>query len=142
MDELIERLAEVLPPKPLGANPPAFMVTPVQAAEIHNRFARLVTALEAAREDACVALVADIRFACGDNGKRMQPELVEFIRGLAEDAERLDWLDAQRGDDVQGSYPDEPQLVGHYWSIDGQCTDVRTAIDQARGKGGEGVAGG
>ena len=49
-------------------------------------------ALEAAREDACVALVADIRFACGDNGKRMQPELVEFIRGLAADAERLDWL--------------------------------------------------
>lgn len=45
-------------------------------------------ALEAAREDACVALVADIRFACGDNGKRMQPELVEFIRELAEDAER------------------------------------------------------
>ena len=43
-------------------------------------------ALEAAREDACVALVADIRFACGDNGKRMQPELVEFIRGLAADA--------------------------------------------------------
>ena len=49
-------------------------------------------ALEAAREDACVALVADIRFACGDNGKRMQPELVEFIRELAEDAERYRWL--------------------------------------------------
>lgn len=49
-------------------------------------------ALEAAREDACVALVADIRFACGDNGKRMQPELVEFIRGLAEDAGRYRFL--------------------------------------------------
>ena len=30
----------------------------------------------------------NIRFACGDNGKRMQSELVEFIRGLAADAER------------------------------------------------------
>jgi len=49
-------------------------------------------ALEAAREDAYVALVVDIRVACGDNGKRSQPELVEYIRGLARDAERYRWL--------------------------------------------------
>lgn len=49
----------------------------------------LLDALEAARKDACVSLVADIRFACGDNGKRMQPELVEYIRELAHSHARL-----------------------------------------------------
>ena len=29
-----------------------------------------------------LGLLADIREACGDNGKRMQPELVEYIREL------------------------------------------------------------
>jgi len=29
-----------------------------------------------------LGLLADIREACGDNGKRMQPELVEYIRDL------------------------------------------------------------
>lgn len=48
----------------------------------------LVDALEAARGDGCVSLVVDIRWACGDKGKRMQQELVEFIRALAADAER------------------------------------------------------
>ena len=52
----------------------------------------LLDALDAAQEHACVKLVADIRFACGDNGRRMQPELVEFIRELAADAARYRWL--------------------------------------------------
>lgn len=52
----------------------------------------LLDALEAARADACVALVADIRWACGDKGKRMQPELVEYVRELARDAARYRWL--------------------------------------------------
>lgn len=59
-------------------------------------------------------------------------EAAAALEAAREDSERLDWLDTQRGDDVQGSYPEEPQLVGHYWSVDGQCTDVRTAIDAAR----------
>ena len=63
-------------------------------------------ALEAAGEDACVALLTDIRWACGDKGKRMQPELVEFIRELAVDAERYRWLRAEaaryKGDDPPG----------------------------------------
>ncbi|TCP06595.1 hypothetical protein [Caldimonas thermodepolymerans] len=53
---------------------------------------QLAAALEAAREDAYVALVVDIRLACGDNGKRSQPELVEYIRELTRDAERYRWL--------------------------------------------------
>ena len=62
---------------------------------LERAHAALLARVEAAERDAdgaCVALVADIRFACGDNGKRMQPELVEFIRGLALDAGRYRWL--------------------------------------------------
>lgn len=36
-----------------------------------------------------LSLLADIRKACGDNGKRMQPELVELIGELATERERL-----------------------------------------------------
>ena len=78
MDELIGELRELcaIEGRPLTVGERARTKIAMSAA----------AALEAAREDACVALVADIRFACGDNGKRMQPELVEFIRGLAADA--------------------------------------------------------
>ena len=94
----------------------------------------LAAALEAAREDACVSLVADIRFACGDNGTRMQPELVEFIRELAKDAERYRWLrDSQK---VAGSGP-EIRL----WNRDEvtygrelHAHGLDAAIDQARGR--------
>jgi uncharacterized coiled-coil DUF342 family protein len=46
-----------------------------------------IAELEAERDQhqttatALIALLADIRKACGDNGTRMQPELVEFIEG-------------------------------------------------------------
>ena len=98
--------------------------------EARDDLAALLAALEAAREDACVSLVADIRFACGDNGKRMQPELVEFIRELAEDAERLDFVMRH----VRGW---ELRRIG----IHTNGGDYRPAIDQARGKGG-GAGGG
>lgn len=36
-----------------------------------------------------LSLLADIRKACGDNGKRMQPELVEFIGELTTERDQL-----------------------------------------------------
>jgi len=85
-----------------------------------------------------VALVADIRFACGDNGKRMQPQLVEFIRELAEDAERYRWLrdSPERPCRVPCAYAVMPGDVEHPTPIGGATLDA--AIDQARGKGGGG----
>ena len=103
-------------------------------------------ALEAAREDACVSLVADIRFACGDNGKRMQPELVEFIRGLAQDAERYRQAREAASAFLAVSFPPEfdgcPEEVSRayrYWhgrmvSLFG-AQEFDAAIDQARGNG-------
>ena len=83
-------------------------------------------ALEAAREDVCVSLVADIRWACGDNGKRMQPELVEFIRELTADAERWRALRELDGGEIYA-------LLGDCDGIHPEQADA--AIDQARGKG-------
>lgn len=41
---------------------------------------------------AALGLLSRMRFACGDNGLRMQDELEEYLRGLAEDAARYRWL--------------------------------------------------
>ena len=43
-------------------------------------------------EMACIKLLADIRFACGDNGKRMQDELVQYIAELYRQAEIVEHL--------------------------------------------------
>lgn len=40
-------------------------------------------------------LVCDVRFALGDDGKRMQDELIELCAALRKDAERYRWLRAQ-----------------------------------------------
>lgn len=102
------------------------------------RFRELLAALEAAREDACVALVADIRFACGDNGKRSQPELVEYIRGLARDAARYRWLREECKSPIGGltiASVTEWGLEG--WSGDDPDNRIDAAIDQARWKAGQ-----
>ena len=39
-------------------------------------------------EGAALALLSRMRFACGDNGKRMQDDLEDYLRGLRKDAER------------------------------------------------------
>lgn len=41
-----------------------------------------------------LALLSRMRFACGDNGLRMQDELEDYLRGLAKDAARYRWLRA------------------------------------------------
>ena len=41
---------------------------------------------------AALRLVADVRAAIGDDGKRMQPELVEYCKAMKRDAERYRWL--------------------------------------------------
>lgn len=43
-------------------------------------------------ECAALALLSRMRFACGDNGKRMQDELEEYLRGLKLDAERYRFI--------------------------------------------------
>ena len=73
-------------------------------------------------------LLSRMRLACGDNGKRMQPELVEFIRGLARDAQRYRWL--RDG----GLYRVGFDSVGST-SLDDLDTAIDAAIDAARREG-------
>jgi hypothetical protein len=39
-------------------------------------------------EHSLLSFLADLRIALGDNGKRMQPELIEYAKELAKDAAR------------------------------------------------------
>lgn len=45
-------------------------------------------ALRATQSDTLLRLLCDLRFALGDNGARMQHDLVEYARGMRADAER------------------------------------------------------
>lgn len=67
--------------------------------------------------------------AASDDAFRFLRTHGEALAGLVRDAERLDWLDSQRGDDVRHDSEGAPCLVGHYWGVEGQCHDIRTAID-------------
>lgn len=49
--------------------------------------------LLAEQENTLLKLVVDIRWACGDEGKRMQPELIEYIRELKEKADKYQVID-------------------------------------------------
>ncbi|MFT0533972.1 hypothetical protein ACMHYJ_14255 [Castellaniella hirudinis] len=78
----------------------------------HHDFARHIeAAVLQSYESQLLRLLVDIRFAAGDDGKRMQPELVEHIAALRKDAERYRWLKANIQDDytLPGGYyiPDE-----------------------------------
>lgn len=52
--------------------------------------AQLIAERDAAVEsmNSCLGLVADLRAALGDDGRRMQPELIEYAKQLSMDAER------------------------------------------------------
>lgn len=82
---------------------------------------------------ALVHLLTDIRFASGDCGRRMQDELVEYIRELRRDADRMDWISKHTRCD--------PDMSGnhHWWPssfnqrIRGNT--FRAAIDRAMEEG-------
>lgn len=56
-----------------------------------------------------LSLVADIREAVGDKGKMMQPELVEYIRGLKNEVDLLKTLLTEAANDLNewGDYVPE-----------------------------------
>lgn len=48
--------------------------------------------VESATVAAALRLVAEVRHACGDDGKRMQDELVQYVSETAKDVARYRWL--------------------------------------------------
>lgn len=75
-----------------------------------------------------LSLLADIRIACGDNGKRMQDELVAYISELAQDKARLDsgCIKTRERDDFGQEYDRLSNGI-----------DLRAAIDAARVENGD-----
>lgn len=78
-----------------------------------------MTKIELQRQNiALLNLIADIRFAIGDDGKRMSDELIEYCRELSKDAEQyryavaiggnqsMNWLDVYDDWDGEGSFTD------------------------------------
>lgn len=69
-------------------------------AEKHGGDALLVEAadeiesLRADRDRSQITTLVDIRYAVGDDGKRMQAELVEYIKGIVAERDRLRELGA------------------------------------------------
>lgn len=59
-----------------------------------DEITQLRAKLDDARSDmvAALSLVADVRAAIGDDGKRMQSELIEYCKAMKRDAERYRWL--------------------------------------------------
>lgn len=81
------------------------------AVDLLRKQSARIAELEAERDEhqstatALIALLADIRKACGDNGTRMQPELVEFIGAMSTErdqlraeVERMDFIEKEFGD--------------------------------------------
>jgi len=94
--DAVRNLQENLKSTELRANANAEMFKGLQA-ELHatNNFASCAK-LELERvqteRDILLKLLVDIRFAPGDDGKRMSDELVEYCRELRKDVERYRWL--------------------------------------------------
>ena len=51
--------------------------------------------------EAALRLVTDVRAVIGDDGRRMQPELIEYCKAMKRDAERYRWLRNDSGDDFE-----------------------------------------
>lgn len=77
-----------------------------------------------ANDQAAMGWLTSLRWASGDRGERMLPELVTHIEGLAKDAGRLDLLDS-----LCESYGFQDVHEGNRWVIDGPFRDIRTAAD-------------
>lgn len=75
---------------------------------------------EAAKEHAAaaLALLSRMRFACGDNGARMQDELEQYLRELRQDAERYRWLRTRWGR-VGENYVGDSDKLSEVWTIAG-----------------------
>ena len=128
-DELLAELEQQSVCDPGGAFPVRYAVISELTAELRRlraENAELAQSLAESRanDQAAMGWLTSLRWASGDRGERMLPELVEHIEGLAKDAGRLDLLDS-----LCESYGFQDVHEGNRWVIDGPFRDIRTAAD-------------
>lgn len=82
-------------------------------------------------EHTAAALLSKIRWACGDNGKRMQPELVEFIGTMAKEAERYRFLRRRHVREWVSDMPENKGKPSLDIDFEAPGHDLDAAIDAA-----------
>lgn len=107
----------------------ARLVTELRRLSAENAELAQSLAESRANDQAAMGWLTSLRWASGDRGERMLPELVEHIEGLAKDAGRLDLLDS-----LCESYGFQDVHEGNRWVIDGPYRNIRTAADSLESK--------
>ena len=102
----------------------ARLVTELRRLRAENAGLAQSLAESRANDQSAMGWLTSLRFASGDRGERMLPELVAHIEELAKDAGRLDLLDS-----LCESYGFQDVHEGNRWVIDGPFRDIRTAAD-------------
>lgn len=108
------------------ANPATIAALIAELRRLRAENAELAQSLAESRanDQAAMGWLTSLRWASGDRGERMLPELVAHIEGMAKDAGRLDLLDS-----LCESYGFQDVHEGNRWVIDGPFRDIRTAAD-------------
>lgn len=96
IEELEAELHRVTTEPPTGTAPCARLCEHTAFKSRHEQDKRAIAEREQQLADA-LRLVAEVRHACGDDGKRMLPELVQYVGELARDAARYRWLRDEKG---------------------------------------------
>ena len=109
-----------------ATDPTTVMALTAELRRLRAENAELAQSLAESRanDQAAMGWLTSLRWASGDRGERMLPELVTHIEGLAKDAGRLDLLDS-----LCESYGFQNVHEGNRWVIDGPFRDIRTAAD-------------
>jgi len=93
------------------ANPATVLALLDRVEELERQLSASEDATELIKADATIASLlhwlAEARFAVGDDGKRMLPEFVEYLKEMARDAARYRWL---RSDDIE-VLPGAPEIL-------------------------------
>ena len=89
-----------------------------------------------ANDQAAMGWLTSLRWASGDRGERMLPDLVTHIEGLAKDAGRLDYMIGEQAIVYEQNGTASPTVYSLSWPVEG-CTQTewhksaRDAIDTA-----------
>ena len=109
-----------------AANPSTITALTAELRRLRAENAELEQSLAESRanDQAAMGWLTSLRWASGDRGERMLPELVTHIEGLAKDSGRLDLLDS-----LCEAYGFQDIHEGNRWVIDGPFRDIRAAAD-------------
>lgn len=97
-----------------------------------NHYQCAMQEIERLRDEsaAALALLSRMRFACGDNGTRMQDELEQYLRNLKRDAERFRFANDSE-EDFAICYWDTTMGNGGEWMCFGSKGDSIDLLDKA-----------